>query len=417
MEKEQAENKESFSEKRFEKVLLKFLINEPFFATIIRSFCKHRTEDIPTAGVNCTDEEMNLYWNPKFIDSLAVSEIFGLLKHECYHLILGHVTNRKQEPHLLWNIATDLAINSMIPVDQLPKCGLIPGIRPEIKISENSKVSSERISKIEKMADFIEQLPTRMSSEWYMETLKQDKEITDTIEDLYGSKVVMSLDEHLESEMSDVDTKIAKAKIEKALKEAQKISRQRGYGSLDQKIKNLVNEKLSAEVDWKKALSYFCGTKQRANRSRTYKRINKKYPYVHAGTRKRKTSNLAIYLDESGSVRNEELAKFFKSLEKLSSTHTFTVYPFDAKVSDEEGFVWKKGQKVSAARSLCGGTSFQAVEAHYRKVSKDFDGYIVMTDGGAEKPKTCISKRCWVLLPNTQLAFQPDKRDTVVKMS
>ena len=48
---------------------------------------------------------------------------------------------------------------------------------------------------------------------------------------------------------------------------------------------------------------------------------------------------------------------------------------------------------------------------------KDFDGYIVMTDGGAEKPKTCISKRCWVLLPNTQLAFQPDKRDTVVKMS
>ena len=252
MEKEQNQDLAFFSEKRFDQVLLKFLISEPFFATIIRSFCKHRTEDIPTAGVNCTDEEMNLYWNPKFIDSLSVQEVFGLLKHECYHLILGHVTNRKQEPHMLWNIATDLAINSMIPVDELPKCGLIPGVRPEIKPSEGSKISNERMSKIEKLADFIEQLPTRMSSEWYMETIKQDEELSDLIEDLYGSKIVMSLDEHLESEMSDVDAKIAKAKIEKALKEAQKISRQRGYGSLDQKIKDLVNEKLSAEVDWKK---------------------------------------------------------------------------------------------------------------------------------------------------------------------
>lgn len=417
MEKNQTQDKEVFSEKRFEKILLKFLISEPFFATIIRSFCKYKTTDIPTAGVSCTDEGMSLYWNPSFLDSLTVDEIFGLLKHECYHLILGHVTSRKQEPHILWNISTDLAINSMIPVDELPKCGLIPGIRPEIKISEDSNITDERRSKIESLADFIESLPTRKSSEWYMEKIKQNKDITEKIEDLYGNKYVMSLDEHMDSDMTDVEAKIVNAKIEKALKEARKISRQRGYGSLDTKIKNLVDEKLSSVVDWKKTLSYFCGTKQRANRSRTFKRINKKYPYIHAGSRKRRTSSLAIYVDESGSVRNDELAKFFKSLEKLSSTHTFTVYPFDAKVSDSKSFVWKKGQKLSAHRSLQGGTSFQVVEDHYRKVSKDFDGYIVMTDGGAEKPKTCISKRCWVLLPNTHLAFQPDKRDTVVKMS
>ena len=64
-----------------------------------------------------------------------------------------------------------------------------------------------------------------------------------------------------------------------------------------------------------------------------------------------------------------------------------------------------------------GGTNFEAVENHYREVSKDFDGYIVMTDGEANKPKTCISKRCWVLLPNRSLVFQPDKRDTVIRMS
>ena len=39
-----------------------------------------------------------------------------------------------------------------------------------------------------------------------------------------------------------------------------------------------------------------------------------------------------------------------------------------------------------------------------------------MTDGFAPKPKTCISKRCWVLLPGIQPSFPIDNRDTVVLM-
>jgi len=410
------DNKNHISEKRFDSILLKFLIDEPFFATIVRSFSKHRTREIPTAGVMCSEEEINLFWNPDFLSELEVKEVFGLLKHECYHLIFGHITSRKQEPHVLWNIATDLAINSLIPISELPKSGLIPGIRPEIEINKDAKISQERMKKIENLADFIESLPTRKASEWYMHQIKNNKEIAKDFEDLYGTKSVVTLDEHMDSDLSEVDAKITNAKVEKILKDARKIGRQRGFGSLDVGTKTLIDEKLSVRVDWKKALSYFCGTKQRANKSRTFRRINKKYPYIHAGTKKRKTSSLAVYIDESGSVRDDEVVKFFKALEKLSSTHSFTVYPFDSKVSEDKSFVWKKGEKVKLVRHMCGGTSFHAVEKHYRKVSKNYDGYIVMTDGGADKPKTCISKRCWVLLPDTLLAFLPDKRDTIVKM-
>ena len=88
---------------------------------------KVKTNDIPTAGVTIKDDSLYLYWNPDFLDSLSTKQCFGLLKHECYHLIFKHIIKRKHDPHLLWNIATDLAINSIIPYRELPKGGFVPG--------------------------------------------------------------------------------------------------------------------------------------------------------------------------------------------------------------------------------------------------------------------------------------------------
>ena len=40
-----------------------------------------------------------------------------------------------------------------------------------------------------------------------------------------------------------------------------------------------------------------------------------------------------------------------------------------------------------------------------------------MTDGYAPKPKSCTSKRCWVICPNGELQFTPDRKDYVIKMN
>ena len=111
---EKVEEVELMSKERFDKIMLKFLIDEPFFSDIMRHIRKEMTTMIPTAGVMCKEDNIVMYWNPKFVASLPVRKVFGLLKHECYHLIYQHCTSRKQDPHLMWNIATDLAINCTI---------------------------------------------------------------------------------------------------------------------------------------------------------------------------------------------------------------------------------------------------------------------------------------------------------------
>ena len=95
--------------------LVDFLWNEPFYSRILRSLNKIEDTSIPTAGVAAQDGEITLWWNREFLAGLPKLHVRGLLKHECLHLVFGHTTERRREPHIIWNYGTDLAINSTIP--------------------------------------------------------------------------------------------------------------------------------------------------------------------------------------------------------------------------------------------------------------------------------------------------------------
>lgn len=405
------------TEKEFETILLKFLLQEPFFASVIRSMRKVRTEDISTAGVMYSDGTMQLLWSPQFLSSLKTEQIFGLLKHECYHLIFKHVTLRKQTPHINWNVATDCAINSIIPLKELPEGGIIPGEVQNLQVKEGVSLSEEQRKHRSKFQDFIAKLPKGKSSEWYMQKINEDADASKAIEELYGKEVMVVMDEHDGTELSAADKIIADQKIKDILKKAKETASSRGWGSVSYSARSEIDKIVSTKFSWERALKYFCGSKQRNNFFKTQRRINRKYPYIHPGRKSRKTSFLAVYIDQSGSVGSDSLSRFGKVLEKLSNTHTFDYYYFDAKVDDDSKTTWKKGKKSTFSRALTGGTNFDAVEDHFRKVSRHYDGYIVMTDGYASKPKNCKSKRCWVICPNGKLQFKPDKKDYVIKMN
>ena len=405
--------------KKFEKLMVEFLLDEPFFAAIIMNLKKVMTRSIPTAGVTVKDNSVVLYWNPEFVSKLSRKHFFGLMKHECYHLIYQHVVGRKQDPHTLWNIATDLAINSLIREDYLPEGGLVPG--KAFKDVKNNSLSKDAIDRHKRMSDFIQKLPRCKSSEWYMDVLKQDSDIAEDFENAFGSGEGAGFDVHLDPDgsMSESDMEIMKGKIKDIVKKsAEKAnSRSNGWGSVSSQTRNEIMSALAEKINWKKTLQYFCGTKQKSSKSRTFRRINRKYPYIHPGNKVKRTSSLAIYIDQSGSVGDDGIAMFFGALEGLAKNVAFKVFHFDTSVDQKSEYSWRKGQKYrNPMRTLTGGTCFDCVEDHFRTRAGEFDGYIVMTDGMAPKPKSCISKRCWVILPGYELAFIKEKRDALVKM-
>src|SRR3990167_8745178 len=107
----------------------------PFFGTILFNLPVEIDEKIATAGV---DGE-KLYVNEKFWDKLSNRQKLGVLGHEIAHLFLNHINrigNRTDlainpktgETVLLWNLATDFAVNIIVRdsmgSDYLPKSHL-----------------------------------------------------------------------------------------------------------------------------------------------------------------------------------------------------------------------------------------------------------------------------------------------------
>lgn len=390
----------------------RLLMNEPFFAAISRRVNKAPHKGIPTAGVrvNPTTAQFEMLYNPAFFQDLSDAERADVLKHEFYHLVFGHVTGRRPDnvDHKRWNYAGDLAINSHL--NNLPDGCLMPGEGP------------------------FANLPKGQSAEWYLANLPENFDENEGCEgegeggggtcngscqspdsesegegegDGEGEgegeegvctcrpKAPPQFDSHDEWDADGEGSAIAEERIkdiiEKAATEAQKSN---SWGTVSAATRKEIMDRLTPKVDWKKVLRYFIKTSQRANKSSTVRRLNKRYPYIHPGRKINRQAKIAISIDQSGSVSDEMLAAFFTELNKLASLAEFTVIPFDSNVAEDKIYVWKKNETRPWVRVRYGGTDFNPPTNYVNE--RDFDGHIILTDLMAPKPIPSKAQRMWM---------------------
>jgi predicted metal-dependent peptidase len=407
---------------------VRMMLDEPFFAAVLRGVNYERTEAIPTAGVLAKDSDVHMWWNPKFLAGLTDNQVKGLLKHEAMHLALEHTTTRRMTPHIIHNYATDLAINSDIPEDELPEGGLIPGKAfKELTEEDKAKMGTEAVARYERVSAKISSFPRGESSEWYFTKLMEDPQIADDIENGQkgeagdgegGPGLPGGMDSHDGwDELSDEDKALVKGKIAKAVEDAVKECDRTGrWGSISGGTRHMLRELISKEVDWRAILRKFCGLSRRADRRSNVRRLNRKYTGIHPGAERGYSSSIAIYIDQSGSVGNSELELAFAELRNLTRRTQFTTFHFDTEVDKDSETEWRRGRTPEARRTRCGGTDFECVTKHANANANRFDGYIVITDGEAAKPTVSRLKRGWMLVPGTKLLFDADNRDFVMKM-
>jgi len=441
----------------------------PFFSHMLRYIKKVPTLDVPTMGVtyNKATDDFVLGWNPEFVSRHTQAEIMAVLIHEIYHLIFRHVTTRRRTPHFVWNIGTDLAINSLIVGHheisgrntydfsvKLPESGLVPGRSTQPDFAEMDEKTIEFVKKLDEL---IKSFPQEKSSDWYFSRLidfyekegrgtcptcgsfgkkgeagGRDDEDADgssggsggTSEDDgecrcpdCGARVQImpeSIDSHDgwdsvdDSVRARVENKV-KGLVERATAAANSSSN--GWGNVPAHIKKEIEASIGKYVDWRSLLKQWVGYTQPFDMTNSIKRINKKYPYIHAGKRRSRAANLMIWIDQSGSVDDESLAKAFGALNGLAKNVSFTVGFFDHSCDLGSIFTWRKGQKIPPKRTRCGGTNFDAPTAWMNdpRNSGRFDGMLIITDGECCMPNACRKKRGWIIVPNRQLNFDTNE--------
>lgn len=368
------------------------LESEPFWGALSREMTKRCDPSVKTAGVrvNPNTSQFELLYAPDFWMSLDAEEgdedeivRLGrkgdkqlLLMHEFYHCIFGHVTTRmpKGGTTKAWNIAQDLAINGeLFGNGRKFKTG--PGSLYDIGVFPGKKGTP------------YENFPVGLTAEAYYEMLKDNPEAQDGGEGFDNHEAFGEVDS--ESQI------IAEQRIRQALKNAAENALANGWGTVSQDMRKHILELLKSTIDWKKVLRYFVRTSQRSSKKSSIMRLNRRHPYVFPGRKTSRTAQVAIAIDQSGSVSDELLATFFGELNGLASVADFTVIPFDHRVCEEKIFKWKKGQRVRPERVLTGGTCFDA-PTDYVNEKGCFDGLIIASDLQAPAPKHCKVQRMWV---------------------
>ncbi len=373
--------------------ILSLLTNEPFFAALSRRINKAPSTAIPTAGVRVIPEtaQFEMLYNPEFFAGLTNAQRLDVLKHEFYHLIFEHITSRKPSDTnaRIWNFATDLAINSHL--ENLPEGCLKPGVG-HFEEFESGLSAEQYLGLLEKMQEENKNNDGNGSGGDEIGDDGLPKEGQFDSHDDWGSG--SNSGNAMENQQAnDIARERLRDFIKKSAQEALNEGSS-GWGSIPNDIRQDIMSRLETRIDWKKVLRYFIKTSRRANRRSTVKRLNKRYRYIHAGKKVSRQANIAISIDQSGSVSDSMLEAFFAELNNLSNLATFTVIPFDTRVDENLIYEWKKGQKLTAKRVMQGGTDFDAPTKYVN--SKNFDGHIILTDMAAPKPVASACQRMWM---------------------
>jgi predicted metal-dependent peptidase len=405
-----------------EKHLIVFLQESPFYAEISRHIRKTASEDLPTAAVTYDPkmDEIGLWYNPSFFEKLSNWEIKGVLTHEFNHLVFGHLAVRRKKPNKIWNIATDLAINSLIVsgvthrregdrdgTGPLPEMALIPGKRPVINL-ENA--TPEQKAAANELADLIASFPVDQPSEWYFDKLMEAAKGSSGLGEPDLGDILDSLDDHggwdnVPEELREMLENKIKSIVEKAVNHAD--SQPNGWGNMPAHLQQEIRRSVSNVVNWRSVLRQFVGTLTRAERSTSIKRINKRYPYIHPGVKRGYTARLCIAIDQSGSVDDTQLQNFFSELGTLTKRVTVDILPFDCSAEEKDIFEWRKGTTPVLKRVRGGGTDFNAPTTliNDAKNRGRWDGFLIMTDGMCSAPGPSRIKRGWVLSKGNKLEF------------
>ena len=160
------------------------------------------------------------------------------------------------------------------------------------------------------------------------------------------------------------------------------------YNLLPIEIKNLINliiEKRNPKINWKRALKIFSSSSRRTKVKFTTKRISKRYG-TRPGLKIQRNQKIAVAIDTSGSISEDELVIFFNEIHSMWRYGAeIEVIECDSKVRETYNYNGNFPKFINGR----GWTDFNPVfEYINRDRNNMYDGCIYLTDGEAREPGT-----------------------------
>lgn len=321
---------------------------DKFYGNILIAIDRSFSYSIPTAGVGFEQGQIypSLTINPAFFLSLTKKERIGLLRHECLHLVLRHISRRGDVHPKVWNVAADLSVNCFCP-----ELDTLDGITVE-------KFNAQHGTKLKKFE----------TVEYYLNNMPQDLK-----DKMALGALGYDFDSHEKwEELSEEQKELLKDFV---LRTASKSTTDHLPEFIKAEIEKLKNAK---PLDWPRLLRNYVGQALAPFKIKTRKKVSRRFGIIFQGRKKMYMATVAICIDTSGSVSDELIARFFVEIDKISdSTECVQVIECDSDV--RANYPYKKGDVVSVKGR--GGTRYDPAIKFAEKFKPDL--IIMLGDGDA----------------------------------
>jgi predicted metal-dependent peptidase len=365
-------------------VMLAFAREFPFWG-VMSERCEFRvtTTFCPTA---CIDKHGRITFNLDFLDTLTDKQVLFLVTHEICHFIFEHSDRKGTRDHMLWNVATDYAINLMLKYQfeksPTPSDFLIKGTLLDEKYEgwTAERIYEEVVKNPPPMPKvYVVDLTDDGSSEGESGDGEGPGEgdivvIRDRRVPLPKKEPGKSDEQHRQ-EMKDY--------IRQAVCEAYACAK--SQGSMPAGMERAIIGYLKPKVNWLQALrqKLRMGASRKASRDITWNVPNKRFlgrDYIMPSNIGPDQPKIAFAIDTSGSMSEQDLKQAVAELEDIRKRFNAQVYFLDCDAGVYESR-WISPYEPLPALQGGGGTDFAPVFEHLVEKRIKPDYCVFFTDG------------------------------------
>lgn len=331
------------------------ILHEEYYGKLLLNMRREYTKRVPSLGVSVTDK-INLYINEDYLKSVTFMQLVGTLKHECLHIIMGHIERNLEltgsnNVQAISNMAADCAINQIIPEIYNDQAFYEQLISPETlkSITQNPNILDKE------------------TFEYYYQFLK---ETSDKIKQQLQN--LQSVDSHEMWEESD-NAQLVKEIIKDVL---ERTASSCSPGNIPGEVTDAIRRLSKPTVNWKQQLRRFCHRLISVNKKQSRNKRNRRFGLRYPGRRKETTLTLAIATDVSGSVPIQAIEQFFGEIDNIYK-YCNQIYLIEADAAVHQVIEYKPG--IVKNINGRGGTLYQPALDKAKEL--DADGIIYFGDG------------------------------------
>jgi predicted metal-dependent peptidase len=359
------------------------LLRHPFFGNMATRLRIMAADDwLPTAAV----DGRNLYFNTQFFNAMDNKEIEFVVAHEILHMVFDHLGRRDwhgaDRNPMLYNIAADYIVNNMLVRDRIGTVPKIVDCFQDFKYEgwTSEEVYEELFKEAKKNGEeFLEQLGEMLDEHLDMDGDSESDEGEEG-KDGNGNSVSKRPAKYSDEEMKQIKDEIKEGMLSAA--------QAAGAGNTPAGVQRLIKQLTEPKMNWRQLLRQQIQSSIRDDY--TFSRPSRKGQMSGAilpGMDFAETIDLAVALDMSGSIGNDQAADFLSEIKGIMDEYRdykIKLWCFDTAVYNEQDF------SADGSEDLLdyeihggGGTDFMANWTYMKETGYVPKKFIMFTDGYA----------------------------------